>query len=234
MESFIRVKNVTRQYQVGENIVKALNGINFEILESEFVIILGPSGSGKSTLLNLLGGMDKATSGEIWMGENDIAKYSDIQLNDYRRSDIGFVFQFYNLIPNLTAKENIEISKKICKNTLDSKAVLTAVGLKDRMDHFPSELSGGEQQRVSIARAICKKPKLLLCDEPTGALDSETGRLILSTLWDMSKKSKQTVIVVTHNAALALAADKVIHLKDGKVTRIEINKKPVKINEVRW
>lgn len=234
MKPFIQIKNLLRTYQVGENKVAAVNGMEFEIEQGEFAVILGPSGSGKSTLLNLLGGMDQATSGTILMDGNNIAQYSLEQLSSYRRSDIGFVFQFYNLIPNLTAKENVDLSRKLCKDGLDSMEMLEAVGLAKRIHHFPAELSGGEQQRVSIARALCKKPKLLLCDEPTGALDSSTGALIMSALWDISKKYNQTVIVVTHNAAIADTANKVIRLKDGKVIEIQINENPLPMSEVAW
>ncbi|GIN62218.1 ABC transporter ATP-binding protein [Robertmurraya siralis] len=234
MKSFIQINNLLRTYQVGENEVAAVNSMEFEIEQGEFVVILGPSGSGKSTLLNLLGGMDQATSGTILIEGNNIAQYSLEELSRYRRSDIGFVFQFYNLIPNLTAKENVDLSRKLCKDGLDSTEMLEAVGLAKRLHHFPAELSGGEQQRVSIARALCKKPKLLLCDEPTGALDSNTGALIMSVLWDISKKYNQTVIVVTHNAAIADTANKVIRLKDGKVIDIQINENPLPMNEVAW
>lgn len=234
MTTLISLTNVVRSYQVGATTVNAVNGLDFTIEAGEFVVILGPSGSGKSTLLNLLGGMDKASSGRIVIDQNNIADYTTAQLGEYRRKDVGFVFQFYNLIPNLTARENVDVAKKLSGNSLNAAAILKAVGLEERMDHFPGELSGGEQQRVSIARAICKNPKLLLCDEPTGALDSTTGELILSTLWDMSKANGQTVIVVTHNAAIAKAANKVIHLKDGKVMKVQINETPVPMNEVAW
>jgi putative ABC transport system ATP-binding protein len=234
MTTLISLTNVVRSYQVGAMTVKAVDGLDFTIEVGEFVVILGPSGSGKSTLLNLLGGMDKASSGRIVIDQNNIADYTTAQLGEYRRKDVGFVFQFYNLIPNLTARENVDVAKKLSDNSLNAAAILKAVGLEERMDHFPGELSGGEQQRVSIARAICKNPKLLLCDEPTGALDSTTGELILSTLWDMSKANGQTVIVVTHNAAIAKAANKVIHLKDGKVMKVQINETPVPMSEVAW
>jgi putative ABC transport system ATP-binding protein len=234
MEPLITLKDVRREYQVGSITVHAVNGLTFDIKEGEFVVILGPSGSGKSTLLNLLGGMDQATSGSITIDGQNISQYSREGLGDYRRDSIGFVFQFYNLIPNLTALENVDIAKKLCKKPLNSKDTLEAVGLGERLHHFPAELSGGEQQRVSIARAICKNPKLLLCDEPTGALDSSTGEKILSLLWDMSKAYGKTVIVVTHNAAIAQAADKVIHLKDGKILSMEQNLIPLPMKEVSW
>ncbi|KWX85514.1 macrolide ABC transporter ATP-binding protein [Paenibacillus riograndensis] len=234
MEPFIKIEKVTRQYETGEMTVTAVDEMDFTINKGEFVVVLGPSGSGKSTLLNLLGGMDQATSGNIIVDGANIAGFSMDQLCNYRRSEIGFVFQFYNLIPNLTAKENVEVTRKICKNVLDSTSVLNSVGLSGRLHHFPAELSGGEQQRVSIARAICKNPKLLLCDEPTGALDSVTGALIMATLWEMCKKNGQTVIIVTHNAAIAETADKVIRLKDGKVLEVQIHKAPLPMSEVSW
>lgn len=234
MKPFIKIEQLLRTYQVGDNTVAAVNGMDFEIEKGEFVVILGPSGSGKSTLLNLLGGMDQASSGTIMIDDTNIAGFSLEQLSDYRRSDIGFVFQFYNLIPNLTAKENVDVSRRLSKEGLDSVSMLKAVGLGSRQHHFPAELSGGEQQRVSIARALCKKPKLLLCDEPTGALDSATGALVMSTLWEISKKYGQTVIVVTHNAAIAQTANKVIYLKDGKVTRVQKNAEPLPMSEVAW
>lgn len=234
MKPFIKIEQLLRTYRVGDNTVAAVNGMDFEIEKGEFVVILGPSGSGKSTLLNLLGGMDQASSGTIMIDDTNIAGFSLEQLSDYRRSDIGFVFQFYNLIPNLTAKENVDVSRRLNKEGLDSVGMLEAVGLGSRLHHFPAELSGGEQQRVSIARALCKKPKLLLCDEPTGALDSTTGALVMSTLWEISKKYGQTVIVVTHNAAIAQTANKVIYLKDGKVTRVQKNAEPLPMSEVAW
>lgn len=234
MGSFIHIEKLRRTYQVGESTVDAVNNMEFDIEEGEFVVILGPSGSGKSTLLNLLGGMDQATSGVIRIGGRDISGYSLEKLSSYRRNDIGFVFQFYNLIPNLTAKENVDLSRKLSRDGFNSEQMLEAVGLGQRLHHFPSEMSGGEQQRVSIARALCKKPKLLLCDEPTGALDSQTGSLIMSTLWDISKQHRQTVIVVTHNAAIAAGANKVIHLKDGKAVDCYVNDRPLPMSEVAW
>ncbi|RCX22975.1 putative ABC transport system ATP-binding protein [Fontibacillus phaseoli] len=234
MKPFIEIEKVNRQYMVGEMTVNAIHEMDFVIEKGEFVVILGPSGSGKSTLLNLLGGMDQATSGNIFIDGVNIAHFSLDQLGLYRRNDIGFVFQFYNLIPNLTAKENVDVSKKLCQHALESTEILNAVGLGHRIHHFPAELSGGEQQRVSIARAICKNPKLLLCDEPTGALDSVTGALVMTTLRDVSKKNGQTVIIVTHNAAIADTADKVIRLKDGKVVEVVINESPLSMSEVCW
>lgn len=230
----IHVKNVKRVYQVGSEKVMALKGINFTIREKEFSVILGASGSGKSTLLNLLGGMDRASSGEIHIGDINIADFSNSELTDYRRLDVGFVFQFYNLIPTLNAYENVDMAARLKSNRFNTKEVLKAVGLEKRMYHFPAELSGGELQRVSIARALVKNPQLLLCDEPTGALDSETGKTILCLLQDMSYEYGKTVIVVTHNAAIAPAADRIIHLKDGNIQGVEENEFPMDMNEVVW
>ena len=224
---------LTRKYTIADKDIYALNNMNFQINEGEFAVILGPSGSGKSTLLNLLGGMDLATDGKIFIDGEEITSYTNKQLNLYRRKKVGFVFQFYNLLPNLTAKENVNLASKISigKNATDA---LEKVGLQDRENHFPSELSGGEQQRVSIARAIAKEPKIMLCDEPTGALDSETGKLVLKSLYDTCKNNNQTTIIVTHNSMIAEVADKVIHIKDGKVSNIEINEQPKLIEEVVW
>jgi putative ABC transport system ATP-binding protein len=208
--------------------------VNFTIEEGEFTVILGPSGAGKSTILNLLGGMDGATSGEIIINTENIAEYKDDALTDYRASNIGFVFQFYNLIPTLTALENVSLTKEVVKDSLDALEILSSVGLKEHKDKFPSQLSGGEQQRVSIARAICKNPTLLLCDEPTGALDSETGAVILCLLQKLSREKHKTVIIVTHNAVLAEAADKVIRIKNGKITDVSVNQNPVDVREVNW
>jgi putative ABC transport system ATP-binding protein len=234
MKNVIEFKNVTKAYDLGEKKLLALDNISFEICESEFVVLLGPSGAGKSTVLNLLGGMDFATSGEIIINGKNIAKYNDEQLTEYRAENVGFVFQFYNLIPTLTALENVALTKDVVKSALDATEVLTTVGLGDHLNKFPSQLSGGEQQRVSIARAICKNPTMLLCDEPTGALDSETGIVILSLLQQMSRENNKTVIIVTHNAALAQAADKVIRIKNGKVRDITLNATPVAVSEVNW
>lgn len=230
----ICLKEVKRVYQAGSEKVQALKGITFEILEQEFCVILGPSGSGKSTLLNILGGMDRASSGVVHIGDVDISHFSNSELTDYRRLEIGFVFQFYNLIPTLKVYENVDMAARLGNNPLDAKEVLRAVGLEKRMDHFPAELSGGELQRVSIARALVKNPKILLCDEPTGALDSDTGKKILCLLQDMAQRYGKTVIVVTHNAAIAPAADRVIHLKDGEIQRIEENTIPMNMSEVIW
>lgn len=232
--SLISFEQVSREYSVGNNIVKALNNVDFSIESGKFTVILGPSGSGKSTTLNLLGGMDRATSGHIIVDGKDITTFSEKQLTYYRREDIGFVFQFYNLIPNLNAFENVELSCKLGKQPLSVGDTLVSVGLEQRMKHFPAEMSGGELQRLSIARALCKNPKLLLCDEPTGALDSETGKMILTLLQKMSRENGMTVIIVTHNAAIAPAADRVIHLKDGHILNIEDSSTPLDMEKVVW
>ncbi len=214
--------------------INASDGVDFEVNKGEFVVIVGPSGAGKTTILNLLGGMDKATSGQILVDGQDVAKYSERQLTQYRRDDIGFVFQFYNLVQNLTALENVELATQISKNPLDVRMVLERVGLNKRLDNFPAQLSGGEQQRVAIARAIAKNPKLLLCDEPTGALDYQTGKAILGLLREMCDKYTMTVIVITHNSALAPMADRIIHLKNGQVASMNINEHPKSIAEIEW
>lgn len=233
MKNYIELKNVKKTYTVGEQKYNALDGIDISINQGEFVVILGPSGAGKSTLLNILGGMDKVTSGTIKIGENNIEKYNDKQLTKYRATDIGFIFQFYNIMPTLTVEENINLIKDLTNITKDSKEVLKSVGLLKHKDKFPSELSGGEQQRVSIARAIMKNPKILLCDEPTGALDSKTGVEVLKLLRQQSDYDT-TVIVVTHNSLIADIADRVIRIKNGKVESNEINKHPKNIDEVKW
>ena len=207
---------------------------NFKIEKGELVVIVGPSGAGKTTTLNILGGMDNATSGEIIVDEKNIEKLKNRELIKYRREDVGFVFQFYNLVQNLTAKENVELATEICKNSLDPEEVIEKVGLADRKDNFPSQLSGGEQQRVAIARAIAKNPKLLLCDEPTGALDYKTGKQILKLLQDTARKENMTVLIITHNGAIAPMADKVIHFKNGTVQKVEINEKPMKVEDIEW
>lgn len=232
--AFIDVKNVSKTYQMGEVTIKAIDKVNFSIEKGELVVILGPSGAGKTTVLNILGGMDTASSGSVIIDQEDISKYTKKQLTRYRRYDIGFVFQFYNLVGNLTALENVELASQICKDPLDSQKTLKSVGLGDRANHFPAQLSGGEQQRVSIARALAKNPKLLLCDEPTGALDYQTGKAILSLLREMCDTYQMTVIVITHNSALAPMADRVIHLKNGKVKGVEINENPQPIEEIEW
>lgn len=234
MESFVSLKNVCKRYVMGEVTITASDNISFNIEKGEFAVIVGPSGAGKTTILNMLGGMDTCDEGDIIVDGNNIAKYSDKNLITYRRYDIGFVFQFYNLIQNLTAKENVELASQICKDPLDPETVLEEVGLSERKDNFPAQLSGGEQQRVAIARALAKNPKLLLCDEPTGALDYVTGKQILKLLQDCCRKDGMTVIVITHNLALTPMADKVIHINSSKVTGIEINKNPVPIDEIEW
>ncbi len=230
----LTLKNVKKEYYVGEITIPAVEDVSFELNEGEFVVILGASGAGKTTLLNLLGGMDRATSGEIVIDGKNITKFNKKELANYRRNDVGFVFQFYNLMPNLTALENVEIAVEICDNHLDPKIVLEEVGLANRLNNFPAELSGGEQQRVSIARAIAKNPKLILCDEPTGALDYVTGKKILQLLQDLSRKDNKLIIVVTHNAALKAMADKVIKIKSGKVESIEVNENPVPVEVIEW
>src|SRR5690625_5005783 len=230
----IKVENLTKKYIVGETEILANNNLNFEIEQGEFCVILGPSGAGKTTLLNLLGGMEHTTDGKIFISNKDISKYNEKELTFYRREDVGIVFQFYNLMPNLTARENVEIAVEITKNHLNIDKVMEDVGLANRKDNFPAQLSGGEQQRVSIARAIAKNPKLLLCDEPTGALDYETGKKILSLLYETSKKHNKTVIVVTHNQALKDIADRVITIRNGEVLSNEINTNPKRIEEIEW
>lgn len=232
--AYIEFKNIVKEYKMGEVTIKALDNTNFEIEKGELVVIVGPSGAGKTTTLNILGGMDKATSGEVIVDGKEITKLNDKKLIEYRRNDIGFVFQFYNLVQNLTAKENVELATQICSDALDVNEILEKVGLSDRKDNFPAQLSGGEQQRVAIARAIAKNPKLLLCDEPTGALDYKTGKSILKLLQEMARKEKMTVAIITHNGAIAPMADKVIHFKNGTAEKIEINDNPISIDEIEW
>ena len=232
--AYIEFKNVNKVYKMGEVEIKALSNTSFEIEKGELVVIVGPSGAGKTTTLNILGGMDKATSGEVIVDGKEITKLNDKKLIEYRRNDIGFVFQFYNLVQNLTAKENVELATQICSDALDVNEILEKVGLSDRKDNFPAQLSGGEQQRVAIARAIAKNPKLLLCDEPTGALDYKTGKSILKLLQEMARKEKMTVAIITHNGAIAPMADKVIHFKNGTAEKIEINDNPISIDEIEW
>ena len=234
MEEFVKLKDNTKVYHMGEVEIRAADNINFSIKKGEFVVIVGPSGAGKTTVLNILGGMDTATGGTLTVDGKDITAYDSRQLTGYRRDDIGFVFQFYNLIPNLTALENVELALQICKDPLDAKKVLEDVGLGDRLDNFPAQLSGGEQQRVSIARALAKNPKLLLCDEPTGALDYNTGKAILKLLQNMCRERGMTVIVITHNQALAPMADRLIHIKNGQVSHMETNENPMSIDEIEW
>lgn len=234
MTTIIEFKNVNKEYKSGDHILKAMNDVNFSIEEGEFVVILGPSGAGKSTLLNLLGGLDSVTSGQIIVNGEHVESFDDNQLTDYRAKNVGFIFQFYNLIPNLTALENVELMKDIVDVDIDGLGVLDSVGLRQHADQFPAQLSGGEQQRVSIARAVAKQPTMLLCDEPTGALDSNTGVLILNLLQDMSNNKNTTVVIVTHNAILAEAADKVIRIKNGQIESIAINENPKKVSDLEW
>ena len=234
MDAFIELKNVVKGYTMGDVTIYANNGVNFKVNKGEFTVIVGASGAGKTTILNMLGGMDTPTSGTIVVDGHNIATYDDKQLTDYRRDDIGFVFQFYNLVQNLTALENVELASQISKDPLNSVDILERVGLGERKDNFPAQLSGGEQQRVAIARAIAKNPKLLLCDEPTGALDYQTGKSILGLLRSMCDNYGMTVIVITHNSALAPMADQVIHLKNGKVERQEYNEHPESIDNIEW
>lgn len=232
--SLVEFKNVYKRYQMGEVTINAADGISFSIEEGEFAVIVGASGAGKTTVLNILGGMDNCSEGSIIVGGRDISKFKDKQLIEYRRFDIGFVFQFYNLVANLTAKENVELAAQICRNPLDSETVLKSVGLLERKDNFPAQLSGGEQQRVSIARALAKRPKLLLCDEPTGALDYNTGRQILKLLQETCRKEKMTVVLITHNGAITPMADHIIEMKSGKIVRDIYNDSPKNVEEIEW
>lgn len=232
--SYIEFKDVVKEYKMGDVVIKALDNTNFSIEKGELVAIVGPSGAGKTTTLNILGGMDRATSGSVLVNKKEITSLTNKQLIQYRRNDIGFVFQFYNLVQNLTAKENVELATQLCSDALNVDEILDKVGLKDRKDNFPSQLSGGEQQRVAIARAIAKNPKLLLCDEPTGALDYKTGKQILKLLQDTCRREKMTVVIITHNTAIAPMADKVIHFKNGTAENIVINEKPISIDKIEW
>ena len=232
--SYIEFKNVCKDYKMWEIIIKALDNTNFQIEKGELVVIVGPSGAGKTTALNILGGMDTATRGDVIVDGKNITNLKNKELIKYRREDIGFVFQFYNLVQNLTAVENVELATQICKDSLDPEGVIEKVGLGDRKKNFPSQLSGGEQQRVAIARAIAKNPKLLLCDEPTGALDYKTGKQILKLLQDTARKEKMTVLIITHNAAIAPMADKVIRFKNGTAESVEINENPLPIENIEW
>ena len=233
-KDFVRLENVSKIYQMGEVQIHAVDHIEFAIDKGEFVVVVGPSGAGKTTVLNILGGMDTVISGKVFVDGENIAKYSQKKLTGYRRDDIGFVFQFYNLVPNLTAKENVELALQICKEPLDAECVLKEVGLGERLNNFPAQLSGGEQQRVSIARALAKNPKLLLCDEPTGALDYQTGKAILKLLQDTCREKKMTVIVITHNSALTPMADRVIKIKNGKVSKMYQNEQPEPVENIEW
>ena len=234
MSSFVSLEDVKKIYQMGEVQIMAAAGIDFQIERGEFAVVVGPSGAGKTTVLNILGGMDTASSGRVIVDGKDIAQYSPRQLTAYRRDDIGFVFQFYNLIPNLTALENVELALQISKNPLKAEEVLKDVGLGHRLNNFPAQLSGGEQQRVSIARALAKNPKILLCDEPTGALDYQTGKSILKLLQDTCHKKGKTVVVITHNLAIAPMADRVIEMKNGKISNITINEHPQPVETIEW
>jgi len=232
--AFVEFRNVYKRYKMGEVTITASDGVSFEVEKGEFAVILGSSGAGKTTILNMLGGMDRCDEGEMIVDGVDITKLSKKGLTEYKRFDIGFVFQFYNLINNLTAKENVELATQICKDALSPEEVLKSVGLSERMDNFPSQLSGGEQQRVSIARALAKNPKLLLCDEPTGALDYTTGKQILSLLQDTCRKQGMTVIVITHNSAIVPMADRVIKVKNSKVVDVKLNPTPTDVSEIEW
>lgn len=234
MTTMIEFQNVSREYRSGDHVLKALDNLSLEINKGEFVVILGPSGAGKSTLLNLLGGLDSATSGKIIVNGQNIAEFNDKELTRYRAESVGFIFQFYNLIPNLTACENVELMKDITNKDIDGSKILESVGLKGHDHQFPAQLSGGEQQRVSIARALAKEPSMLLCDEPTGALDSNTGVLILSLLQDMCHEKNATVVIVTHNSQLSEAADKLIRIKNGQIEEVTINESPLDVHEIEW
>ena len=234
MEDYVRLREVKKIYKMGEVEIAAADGIDFSVGKGEFAVVVGASGAGKTTVLNILGGMDTATSGEVIVDGNDITTYNTKQLTAYRRDDIGFVFQFYNLVPNLTALENVELALQICKDPLDAMAVLEDVGLGERAANFPAQLSGGEQQRVSIARALAKNPKLLLCDEPTGALDYNTGKAILKLLQETCRKKGMTVILITHNSAIAPMADRVIKIKNGKVSKVTLNENPISVETIEW
>ena len=234
MKDFVKLQDITKIYKMGEIEIRAADNISFSIDKGEFVVIVGPSGAGKTTVLNILGGMDTATSGTLLVDGEEITAYNSRRLTEYRREDIGFVFQFYNLVPNLTALENVELALQICKDPLDARKVMEEVGLGDRLNNFPAQLSGGEQQRVSIARALAKNPKLLLCDEPTGALDYNTGKSILKLLQNMCRERGMTVIVITHNQAIAPMADRLIHIKNGQVSKMELNEDPMSIDEIEW
>ncbi|MEW9701831.1 ABC transporter ATP-binding protein [Paenibacillus sp. SI8] len=234
MKTLIEFKKVTKEYKIGEVLIKALNGVDFSISEGEFVVILGASGAGKSTILNILGGMDTATSGQVFVGDQEITRLNEKKLTQYRGENVGFVFQFYNLIPNLNALENVEFATEVCKDHLDAKDILYKVGLKDRIQNFPSQLSGGEQQRVAIARAVAKNPLLLLCDEPTGALDYVTGKSVLKLLQDLNKETKKCVVLVTHNSAIAPMADKIIKVKSGMIESVTINEEKQSVEGIEW
>lgn len=234
MPELVKFEDVKKIYKMGEVEINALDGVNFEINEGEFAVVVGSSGAGKTTVLNILGGMDSASSGTVTVDGRNITTLKGKELIAYRRFDIGFVFQFYNLVPNLTAKENVELAAQICKDPMDALAALESVGLKERVDNFPAQLSGGEQQRVSIARALAKRPKLLLCDEPTGALDYNTGKTILKLLQDKCRQDGMTVVLITHNSAITPMADRIIKMKSGRITSNEINRNPVSVENIEW
>ncbi|MFD7522136.1 ABC transporter ATP-binding protein [Paenibacillus chitinolyticus] len=234
MNKLIEFKNVAKEYKIGEVQIKALDGVDFSITEGEFVVILGASGAGKSTILNILGGMDTASSGQVFVGDQEITSLGEKKLTQYRAEKVGFVFQFYNLIPNLNALENVEFATEVCKNYLDAKQILYKVGLQDRIKNFPSQLSGGEQQRVAIARAVAKNPLLLLCDEPTGALDYVTGKSVLKLLQELNTETKTCVVLVTHNSAIAPMADKIIKVKSGKIESVTLNKEKQNVEGIEW
>lgn len=234
MAGYVVLEDVKKVYKMGEVEIKASDGISFDVNEGEFVIVVGPSGAGKTTVLNILGGMDTATSGDVYVDGKKISEYRGKKLIKYRREDVGFVFQFYNLMQNLTALENVELATQICKNPINASEVLDDVGLSDRKNNFPAQLSGGEQQRVAIARALAKNPKLLLCDEPTGALDYVTGKAILKLLQDTCRERKMTVIIITHNTAITPMADRVIHIRNGKVKKVVENDNPISIDDIEW
>lgn len=233
-ENFIECRNVVKEYKTGDVTIRAVDGMDFDVKQGEFVVMVGPSGAGKTTILNILGGMDSLSSGSMIVDGTDIGKFSEKELTTYRRNDIGFVFQFYNLVPNLTALENVELANQISREPLEAVEIMKSVGLSERTDNFPAQLSGGEQQRVSIARALAKNPKLLLCDEPTGALDYNTGKQILKLLSDTCRNKKMTVIVITHNQAIAPMADRIIYIKNGKVSSVKINDKPECVENIEW
>ena len=234
MAGYVVLEDVKKVYRMGEVEIKASDGISFDVNEGEFVIVVGPSGAGKTTVLNILGGMDTATSGDVYVDGKKISEYRGKKLIKYRREDVGFVFQFYNLMQNLTALENVELATQICKNPINASEVLDDVGLSERKNNFPAQLSGGEQQRVAIARALAKNPKLLLCDEPTGALDYVTGKAILKLLQDTCRERKMTVIIITHNTAITPMADRVIHIRNGKVKKVVENDNPISIDDIEW
>ena len=231
---FVTFKEVSKYYKLGEHTITAADHISFEVKKGEFCVIVGPSGEGKTTLLNILGGMDTCDEGEVWLDGEKISSYDERRLTDYRRYDVGFVFQFYNLVQNLTAIENVELASEICKEPLDPRQTLIDVGLENRMLNFPAQLSGGEQQRVSIARALAKNPKILLCDEPTGALDYNTGKTILKLLQETCRKTGKTVIIITHNSAITHMADRIIHIKNGQVENTLLNRNPLAVEEIEW